>query len=108
MSCAAEQTEASGVNAATVSPEHGGATVEEHGISPKAVEVFHIGPLPVTNSMLVTWIVALCLIVFAQIATKNIQQVPSGVQNFWEWLVESLFGFLEGLIGHALTRKTFW
>jgi len=62
----------------------------------------------VTSSMLVTWIVALALILFARIATKNIQDVPSGAQNFWEWLVESLYDFLEGIIGAELVKKTFW
>lgn len=81
---------------------------EEHGIPAKAVELFHIGPLPVTNSMLVSWVVALGLIIFAQLATRNIQQVPSGIQNFWEWLVESLYEFLEGIIGPELVKKTFW
>lgn len=63
---------------------------------------------PITNSMLVSWVVAIGLIVFAQIATRNIQAVPSGAQNFWEWLVESLHDFLEGIIGSELVRKTFW
>jgi len=58
--------------------------------------------------MLVSWIVALAVILFAQIATRNIKTVPSGVQNFWEWLVESLYNFLESIIGHELVKKTFW
>jgi F-type H+-transporting ATPase subunit a len=41
-------------------------------------------------------------------ATRNIKDVPTGAQNFWEWLVEGLFGFLEGIIGYELTKKTFW
>jgi F-type H+-transporting ATPase subunit a len=81
---------------------------EEHGLPPRAVEIFRVGPLPVTNSMLVTWVVALGLIIFAQLATRNIKQVPEGIQNFWEWMVESLHDFLEGIIGHDLVRKTFW
>jgi F-type H+-transporting ATPase subunit a len=52
--------------------------------------------------------VALGLIVAARIATWNIQEVPSGFQNFWEWLVESLYDFLEGIIGADLVKKTFW
>src|SRR5204863_8430273 len=60
------------------------------------------------NSMLVTWIVALRLIGFAQFATRNIRDVPQGAQNFWEWLVESLYSVLEGIIGHQLVKKTFW
>jgi F-type H+-transporting ATPase subunit a len=42
------------------------------------------------------------------VAMKNAQQVPQGAQNFWEYLVESLYGFLEGIIGHELVKKTFW
>ena len=67
-----------------------------------------VGPFYITNSMLVTWIVALAVIIFAQIATRNIREIPEGAQNFWEWLVEGLYGFLEGIIGHDLVRKTFW
>jgi F-type H+-transporting ATPase subunit a len=63
---------------------------------------------PITNSMVVTWLVAAGLIIFAQLATRNIQQVPSGIQNFWEWLVESLYEFLATIIGHDLVKKTFW
>ena len=58
--------------------------------------------------MLVTWIVAAGLIIFAQAATRKIKPIPSGIQNFWEWLVESLYNFLEGVIGRSLVRKTFW
>ncbi len=58
--------------------------------------------------MLVTWIVAAGIIGFAQSATRNIKPVPDGKQNFWEWLVESLYNFLEGIIGRELVRKTFW
>ena len=30
---------------------------------------------------------------------RNVKPVPSGAQNFWEWLVESLYNFLESIIG---------
>ena len=78
------------------------------GLPSAAVPLWTVGPLVITNSMLVTWMVALGLIVFAQIATRQIRTVPRGAQNFWEWLVESLYAFLEDIIGHNLVRKTFW
>lgn len=81
---------------------------KEHTVSPKPHELVRIGGLPITNSMVVSWIVALGLIIFAQIAMRNVQQVPSGLQNFWEWLVESLHNFLEGIIGPQLVKRTFW
>ena len=35
-------------------------------------------------------------------------QVPSGAQNLLEWLVESLYGLLESIIGRHLVERTFW
>ena len=84
------------------------AATEEHGLSQSAVEIARPFGFPVTNSMVVTWIVALGLILFAQLATRNMKQVPDGAQNFLEWLIESLYGFLEGILGPHLVRRTFW
>jgi F-type H+-transporting ATPase subunit a len=80
----------------------------EHGLPQQAVEIGHIFGLPITNSMVVTWIVALGLIVFAQVSTRRMTEVPRGAQNFLEWLVESLYGLLEGIIGRHLVERTFW
>ena len=80
----------------------------EHGLSQKAEEIAHFANFSVTNSIVVTWIVALGLIVFARIATRNMKPVPAGLQNFFEWLVESLYSFLEGIIGPHLVKRTFW
>ena len=86
-----------------------GAEAGEHETLPlKAVPLFQIGKFYVTNSMLVSWIVALAVIIFAQLATRNIRTIPTGAQNFWEWLVESLYNFLESIIGSELVKKTFW
>jgi F-type H+-transporting ATPase subunit a len=85
-----------------------GAKHAEHGLTQNAVRLgSHFG-FDVTNSMIVTWIVALGLIIFAQVATRNMKDVPEGAQNFWEWMVESLHDFLEGIIGHHLVQRTFW
>ena len=58
--------------------------------------------------MLVTWFVALGLIIFAQVATRDMKRVPAGLQNFWEWLVESLYNFIEGIVGRHLVKRMFW
>src|SRR5215510_12343502 len=98
------------ISSATVEAEHSAAasTTEEHQLSQKAVEIGRVFGFPITNSMLVTWIVALGLIAFAQIATRRMQMVPTGAQNFLEWLVESLHGFLKSLLGEHLVERTFW
>jgi F-type H+-transporting ATPase subunit a len=52
--------------------------------------------------------VALGLILFTRVATRNMQQVPGGAQNLLEWLVGSLYDFLESIIGPHLVKRTFW
>ncbi len=61
---------------------------EHHGLPPSAVPVFQLGPLVITNSMVATILVAFVIIVAAQRATRTVRAVPSGSQNFFEWLVE--------------------
>jgi len=80
-----------------------------HGVSLKPQMLLDFGKgFGITNSMLVTWIVAAAIIIFAQVATRRVKPIPSGVQNFWEWLVEGLYKFLENIIGPELVRKGFW
>jgi len=81
---------------------------EEHGLSAKAVEIARPFNFPITNSMVVSWIVAISLILFAQVATREMKQVPGGAQNFLEWLIEGLYKFMVGIIGPHLTERTFW
>ncbi|MCO6454731.1 MAG: F0F1 ATP synthase subunit A [Pirellulaceae bacterium] len=80
----------------------------EHRLSPGAVDLGRFLGLPISNSMVVTWITAAGLIAVARIATWKMKMVPEGVQNFCEWLVESLHGFLEGILGRRLVDRTFW
>jgi len=96
--------------AAQPGAEHaaGAHEAEHHGLPLYAVPLLDLGFFKITNSMVVTWIVAVLLIIFAQAATRNIKRIPSGIQNFWEWLVESLYNFLESIIGSDLVKKTFW
>jgi len=85
-----------------------GAAVGHDHLPAHAEELFHIGPLPVTNSMVMLWIVAAVIIGIAQAATRKLTLIPSGLQNFVEWLVENLYDFLEGILGKHLVHRTFW
>ena len=80
-----------------------------HDHLPASAEtVLELGPFVVTNSMIMTWIVAAVLILVAQMATKKITLIPSKLQNCVEWIVESLLDFLGGVMGEGLARRTFW
>jgi F-type H+-transporting ATPase subunit a len=90
---------------------------EEHHGLPSAAPTFgdRSQGAWVNSSMIVTWFVAGLVILFAQIATRRVRStadaanhVPNGAENVWEFLVESLHGFLTEIIGPALAKKTFW
>lgn len=74
-------------------------------LSPKASELFGMPFL--TNSMLYAAAISGCIILFVQISLRRIQLVPTGLQNFCEWLFESLHAMLEGVVGHHMISKTF-
>ncbi|HTA31162.1 MAG TPA: hypothetical protein VK731_11795, partial [Candidatus Cybelea sp.] len=80
----------------------------EEGLPTAAPDVYHNGFFHISNSMLVTWIVAIAIIIFAQYATRQMKDVPEGAQNFLEFLVESLHDFLEEIVGADLIKKAFW
>lgn len=86
----------------TAAVEHGGVSLRPQMLVPFG------GGFGITNSMLVTWIVAAGIIILAQTAMRNPKPIPSGRQNFWEWMVEGLYTFLENIIGRDLVRKGFW
>jgi F-type H+-transporting ATPase subunit a len=99
---------ATSVNVAKVPTTHEVPEPEEHGLSQKPDEITHFLNFPITNSMIVSWIVGVGLLVFAQLATRSMKPVPNGAQNLLEWLIEGLYKFIESIIGPHLTARTFW
>ena len=68
-------------------------------ISLPAEVVFHFFSLPITNSILVTWLLMISLGIFTILATRNLKSVPQGLQNFTEIVLEGLLNFFEGMVG---------
>ncbi len=60
-----------------------------------AEKLFGIGPFAVTNTLLMTWVVALFLIIISQLVVWRINIVPNFLQNIVESAVEALLGFME-------------
>ncbi len=95
---------------------HGASAHDDHGdhgdhgagLTPHAPVIFKWGPIQITNSMFVTIIVGLGIILVAQLATRNVKLIPSGLQNFVEYLVEGLYGFFESIVGAKMVKQTFW
>jgi F-type H+-transporting ATPase subunit a len=57
--------------------------------------------VPVTNSMICTWIVAALIILIVRLTTWKMKEVPSGGQNVMEALIEGW----EGLMGNVIEPK---
>jgi len=70
-----------------------------------AEKLFQIGPLPITNTLLTSWVVTLILIGFATLVSKNIAMVPKTIQNLAEAALEPLYDLTESLAGEK--TKTF-
>src|SRR4029077_18723357 len=73
-------------------PAEAGAEAGGHeGLTSEPNTIFILfGKFPVTNSMLVTWIVALGIIFFAQCAARKLHEVTGGPPVIWGWLGEAL------------------
>jgi F-type H+-transporting ATPase subunit a len=60
-----------------------------------------------TNSMFVTIIITLLIVIWARRSTQKMELVPSGVQNLFEALVEILYTTFEGVVGKHMIPKVF-
>ena len=94
--------------AATVATEAGHAEAAAPIVSPVAQKLFSIGPLPVSNSMVCTWIVALVILVIVRVSTwNNIKEIPSGMQNAMEALCEAWEDLAGGVLEPRVARWVF-
>lgn len=60
-----------------------------------------------TNSIFVAAIVLVLILFFCRKATKNVKDIPSGIQNFVEFLIEFLYGQVENIVGKKVAPKAF-
>jgi len=77
-------------------------------ISLAAEKIAHLGPMPITNAMLTSWIGSFLLILVALLATRKMKLIPSGIQNVFEFAVEALYNTANSVIDdEKVTRKVF-
>ncbi len=76
-------------------------------ISAEALPGFEIAGFQVTNTLLTALLVDAILLVLAIAGTRNMQLVPSGLQNFLEWVVETLYNLTESIAGNKWTPRFF-
>jgi F-type H+-transporting ATPase subunit a len=82
---------------------------EPTGLTPAPVPIIPLGHHQfITNSVLSEFIVTAIIVTVIQVAMRKPKLVPTGLQNFVEWIVESMLNFLELLMGRATTERGFW
>ena len=90
---------------AAANPSNRPAAAASEQPVPQAAQVVCTVPvigLPVTNSMICTWIVAGIILVIVRATTpRHIKEIPSGMQNILEAVVE----VWEGLMGDILDKR---
>ncbi len=72
-----------------------------------AEHLFSIGPLPVTNSMVTSWVISLILIVAVRFAVRRPKLVPSRGQAMVESMVEGVLGLIEPIVGKRVVMAAF-
>ncbi len=77
------------------------------GVSPTATELFNLWGLPVTNSILTTWIIALLIIVGVRLAVGTPKLIPGKGQSVIEGLAQGLRDALEPIVGKKMIGKVF-
>ena len=80
---------------------------EGSGIETSARALFNIGPLPVTNSMVTSWLVALVLIVAIRLAIRRPKLIPSRPQAVVENLVQGMLDLITPIVGSKVAKPTF-
>ncbi|HEY5298950.1 MAG TPA: F0F1 ATP synthase subunit A [Verrucomicrobiae bacterium] len=64
--------------------------------------------LPISNSIVCSWIIALIIIIVVRVTTwKNIKEIPSGMQNVIEMIVESWNNFMKDVLDERVARWVF-
>lgn len=66
-------------------------------ISLAAEKIIEVGPIAITNSMLVTWIVIIFLGTLSFLVGRNLKQVPGKIQNIIEFVIDSILNMIEGV-----------
>ena len=72
-----------------------------------AKSLFSLGPLPVTNSMVTSWIVALLLIIAIRLAIKRPKLIPTRGQAIVESLVSGIYDLTSPIVGPNVAKQTF-
>lgn len=62
-------------------------------------KIFEIGGQVITETVVVTWIIMAIIMIFVTVATRKKDKIPTGLQNFIEFLVDTINGLVDTTMG---------
>jgi F-type H+-transporting ATPase subunit a len=83
------------------------AWANAEGVNPKATDLFEIGGIPVSNSILTTWILAVIIIIAIRVLIGTPKIVPNKGQALVENMASGLRDALEPIVGKSMIGKVF-
>jgi len=82
-------------------------SVPKPSISLPAEAVFNIGPLPVTNTIITSWITILVLLIITFFVTRKPKFIPGRLQSAVESAIEWMYNFCKDVAGAENGRRFF-
>jgi len=79
---------------------------EPHIVIPGEV-VWKVGFMPITSTLMASWLAMAVLILGTFAMTRGMKLIPSGAQNFIESVIEFLYGQVEEIAGEKNARRFF-
>lgn len=84
------------------------STEIKHESTLYAEPIGHIGSFTVTNALFTSWIVGILIIILAIVLRLRMKKVPSGIQNFFEYVIEGAENLADQVTGdRRITDKAF-
>ena len=83
------------------------SAAEGEGVSPSPYVLTEVFGLPLTNSIVTTWVISLLLIVCIRLLVGSPKLIPGKWQAVLESLIEGLRGLLEPIVGKKAFAMTF-
>lgn len=77
-------------------------------ISLAAEHIFTIFGMPITNTLLMSWIAMAVLILISVLATRKLRLIPKGIQNFVEAIIEFILDFISQITGDRKEAEKFF
>ena len=77
------------------------------GVKQSATDLFNLGGIPISNSILTTWIIAALIIIGVRLAVGTPKLVPGKGQAVVEGMAQGLRDALEPIVGKKMIGKTF-